>query len=340
LRSVFVLLSLCFCLSADVVILKNGDRLTGAIIKKDGGKLTIKSDIVGEVTMPWDKVESIQSDKPVYVALPDGKTVQGTVATSGAAVQVAGQSLPLAEVPAIRNDAEQRAWERLQRPGLADLWVGAGSVGFAGTQGNAETQTITASVTAARITRTDKTSINFSAIRASAFASGRSSQTAQAVRGGWGYARNLRPTVFLNTFNDYEYDRFQNLDLRFVVGGGAGYNAIRRERTKLELLGGAAYNRESFNTGLIRNSAEGYWGNNFSYRMNSLTTLTQSFRMFNNFSDFGAYRMNFDIGATTKLTKWLTWNLALSDRFLSNPVPGRMKNDFLYTTGLGFSFAR
>jgi hypothetical protein len=49
--------------------------------------------------------------------------------------------------------------------------------------------------------------------------------------------------------------------------------------------------------------------------------------------------MNFDIGANTRLFRWLTWNLAVSDRFLSNPVPGRQKNDLLYTTGVGISFA-
>ena len=31
---------------------------------------------------------------------------------------------------------------------------------------------------------------------------------------------------------------------------------------------------------------------------------------------------------------------ALSERYLSDPVPGRKKSDFLYSTGLGFSWAR
>jgi len=43
---------------------------------------------------------------------------------------------------------------------------------------------------------------------------------------------------------------------------------------------------------------------------------------------------------STKLLKWLSWNIALSDRFLSDPAPGRKTNDFLYTTGLGIAFAQ
>ena len=48
-----------FCLQApallaDQISLKNGDRVTGAVIKKDGDKLTFKSEVFGEVTVPWD----------------------------------------------------------------------------------------------------------------------------------------------------------------------------------------------------------------------------------------------------------------------------------------------
>ncbi len=38
------------------------------------------------------------------------------------------------------------------------------------------------------------------------------------------------------------------------------------------------------------------------------------------------------------MNRWLTWNVALSDRYPSNPVPGNKTNDWLYTTGVGLSF--
>jgi hypothetical protein len=62
--------------------------------------------------------------------------------------------------------------------------------------------------------------------------------------------------------------------------------------------------------------------------------------MFNDLTETGSYRVNFDIGLNTKLFKQLSWNVSLSDRYLSNPAPGRKTNDFLYTTGLGISFAK
>ena len=33
--------------------------------------------------------------------------------------------------------------------------------------------------------------------------------------------------------------------------------------------------------------------------------------------------MNAYIGAATMIMKWSTWNISLSDRYLTNPLPGR-----------------
>jgi len=54
------------------------------------------------------------------------------------------------------------------------------------------------------------------------------STTAQAIRGGWSQSRNIHPRMFVNLFNDWEYDKFQNLDLRFVLGGGSATASQRR----------------------------------------------------------------------------------------------------------------
>ena len=70
------------------------------------------------------------------------------------------------------------------------------------------------------------------------------------------------------------------------------------------------------------------------------TSLTQSFRIFPNLSRTGEYRVNFDLGTVTTIKKWLGWQVTVSDRFLSNPVQGRQRNDLLLSTGFRVSFAR
>jgi hypothetical protein len=329
--------------------MKNGDRVTGSVVKKDAATLTVKTVHFGVITMPWNQVESIATDAPLTVVLPGDQAVQGTLATTGQTVRVEApdgpRTVPLTEITALRNADEQRAYERLLNPSWTELWTITGSLGLAGTAGNARTSTFTVPVAMSRVTNSDRTTAYFNLVRASAVINNVSAQTAQAVRGGWGYSRNITPRLFWNFFNDYEYDRFQNLDLRIVAGTGLGYSVWKSARGRLDLVGGAAWNRESFDPirprqPFTRNSAEAYWGDDLAFKLNDRASLTQSYRMFNNLTNTGEYRQNFDFGLNTRLTSWLTWNASFSDRFLSNPVAGRKRNDLIYSTGLGFTLSR
>lgn len=346
-RTTIALCLAVFCSSiamGDQVVMKNGDRVTGSVVKKTGNEITIKTEQFGVVTTSWEQVQSVIIDKPVSIVLQDGNTVQGTLATTDAGTQVttAQQKVTVApaQIETIRDAAEEAAYERLLHPGWGQLWAGTASIGFAGTSGNAKTLTFTTGVNAARVTNTDKTTLYFNTIKATARVDEVNSATAQAVRGGIGYDHNVSPRLFVNAFNDYEYDRFQDLDLRFVIGGGLGFHALKTERMSLDALAGADFNRSSFSTPLVRQSAEFYWGDDYALKLTGATSLVQSFRMFNDLTNTGTYRMNFDVGATTRIAKWMTWNLSLSDRYLSFPAPGRKANDFLYTTGVGITFSK
>ena len=106
----FCLVPVLLCTAwADQITLKNGDRVTGSIVKKDGGKITIKTDHFGTITTDWDQVQSVTAEKPVTVVLQDGRTVQGTVATSGANLEVVTPSGRVSATPAqIHGDPRRR----------------------------------------------------------------------------------------------------------------------------------------------------------------------------------------------------------------------------------------
>jgi hypothetical protein len=110
--------------------------------------------------------------------------------------------------------------------------------------------------------------------------------------------------------------------------------------TQFDLRVGAAANREFFSTGLNRTSAELLLGDNFAHKFNATTHVEQKLDFFANLSDTGAYRVNFDITAVTAIHKWFSWQVTISDRFLSNPVVGRKKNDAIFSTGLRVSFGK
>ena len=89
-----VLLSLLCALSAtasnkdDVVVLKNGDRLTGEIKGLQRGELRIKADYMAEaVRLDWSKIQSIESKSTFMIWLVDGKLVTNRIQVSKGGVK-------------------------------------------------------------------------------------------------------------------------------------------------------------------------------------------------------------------------------------------------------------
>ena len=165
-------------------------------------------------------------------------------------------------------------------------------------------------------------------------------ETANAIRGGGRYEINLSSRTFAFGFADLEFDEFQKLDLRAVLGGGMGYHAIKNERTLLDVFGGGAFNKEYFSTGLRRSSGEALIGEELTHKLSSRSLLKERMVFFPNLSQTGEYRLNFDTSLVTNLNKWLSWQVTYSNRYLSNPVPGAKSNDVFITTGIRLAFAK
>jgi putative salt-induced outer membrane protein YdiY len=298
------------------------------------------------VTVPYDAVVEIAADGPVFVALADGRTVSGAVTSSGGRLEVrtqAGEAIAAdaAAVSALRSVEEQAEVDRLVRPGWLQLWQGGASFGLGLTQGNSDTTTVTSGVALSRRTTRDKTTVYLASLYSrDGNAEPESRTIANAIRGGARYEYDLTPRVFAYGFVDLEHNSPQDLTLRLVPGGGLGFHAIRTERAQLDLFGGAAWNREWFDEGEDRSSAEAQLGQSLTYQLGSRTSISEQFVVFPNLSDGGEFRLNFDAAVTTAITKRIGWQLTVSDRYLSNPSPGFERNDLIVTTGLTFKIGR
>src|SRR5262249_33895746 len=240
---------------ADQLTLKNGDRLSGTVIKSDAKTLLIKTEFAGDVTVQWDAVTSIVSSQPLHLELKDGQTVVGTVATADGKLDVATKSAGEVStakdaVVAVRNDDEQKAHDaeidRLRNPRLTDFWSGLLDTGLSVTRGNSATLSYNLSGKAVRTTTRDKISAYAIAVYATDDTTPPERTTAHAIRGGLRGDFNVSEKVFVFGFTDFEYDEFQNLDLRNVLGGGLGYHVIKTKNTTFDVFGGGDYEQEFF----------------------------------------------------------------------------------------------
>jgi putative salt-induced outer membrane protein YdiY len=81
-----LLVALCFAgpAAADVVVMRNGDRITGEINRIWGNDLSIEPEYADEFVVEVDKVSYVQSDRDFDVTLDDGRTVSARLTGASA----------------------------------------------------------------------------------------------------------------------------------------------------------------------------------------------------------------------------------------------------------------
>ncbi len=361
-----VLLALAASLAlADQVSLKNGDRLTGKIVKGDGKTLLLKTEFAGDVTVDWDAITSMESSEDVYLTLKDGSKLAGKITTKDGQFVVAAPaptavtSAPAASkdtVVAVRNDAEQKAYdlaaERMAHPKFTYFWGGLFDTGLALTRGNSSTTTFTLASKAVRETPKDKLTLYGNYIYGKDSSTPPVRTTANQLNAGIRGDLNLTPRVYVFAFADYQTNELQHLDLRQVYGGGFGYHVIKTERMIFDVFGGISYERDAFGEYVLlgppisvipastSNSAAAVIGEEFAVKLNKRSTFTERLGLFPNLSHPGDFRSQFDTTLVTQLKTWLNWQITFSDSYINYPPPGLNSNDLLLSTGLRVTWGK
>ncbi len=353
-----VFLGLAPAVFADQITLKNGDHLSGTIVKSDGKTLVLHTEFAGDVTVQFAAITQITTEKPLHVALKNGQTVVGPITTSDGNLEVAPASGPPVEAPkesvvAIRNDADQLAYEKALHPNLLHGWNGGANVGFSLTRGNSQTENLSFAFNAARATKNDKLSLYSTAVYGTNQLA-TPSTTANTETGGIRYDRNINPKMFGFVGGDVMSNALQDLDLRAVYTAGFGDHAIKSAGTTLDFLAGLNYTHETYSNGpqvtpatvpptytsygVTNKFAALTLGEELTHKLGKSTLLIQKLYFYPDLTQTGNYRGTFDLGWVTKISKWLGWQNQFGDVYVSNPPEGAKKNDIVITTGLNFSF--
>jgi len=331
---------------ADQITLKNGDRLTGTIINSDAKTLVLKTEYADAVTIKWDFVQLIESTQPLYVGTKGGQIIVGPVTTSDSKLAVATKesgsvTVAKADVTSLRDADEQKkaeaAQERVQHPRLADLWAGTLDTGLGLVRGNSESSNFTFGLNAVRASTRDKISLYTNSAFSRSSVSGVTATTAQSIAGGVRYDLNVSDRSFAFGTVDLFNDRFQDLDLRTVIGAGGGIHAVKNKLTTFDVLFGGTFDREFFTT-FNRSSAEVLVGETLTRKFLASSAFNESVFFYPNMSSAGNYRSTISLGLVTKLTKFLSWQTSFNDYNLSDPPPGKKTNDLLLSTGLRLTF--
>jgi putative salt-induced outer membrane protein YdiY len=317
--------------------------LSGDIVKSDAKTLVIRTIVAGEVSVSWPEIQELRSDLPLHVGLADGEILVGKVTTHDGRLEVATDTgrveAPKESIVALRSDAEQSAYERSQRRGLLYGWDGGVDAGLELTRGNSATRNFRFAFRAARKTSRDQLTFYAQSIYSvDDLPTARPHITANQNSGGVLFSRGLTERFFLFSNTDFMSDGLQDLNLRFVLGGGVGYHVISRERTTLDLLGGLNFTHEDY-VEIQRNLGAGQVGEEFNLKLGKNTSVFQNVAFFPNLiGSQGNYRVNFNLGTITRIAKWLGWQNNFSNTYVTNPPAGKKQNELVFTSGLRVTF--
>ena len=348
-----VLISFAATGLADVVTLKNGDRVTGTLVSVKGGDLQLKSDMLGDLTIPMAKVSSFSAAKPAVVVVKDQSPLQGQleldpsgnwrVTSNGKAETVTASTVDLI-MPA---DTYQKLVEYTARPW--QNWKGNASLGYSIQRGDQQTSSFAASLTSVRerpetptFERHWRTDYTLTTLLSGATQTSSTGVT-QTVNSRT-FSTNLRQdyvftaTNFVFGFAQFDHVGAEGLYLRQTYGGGYGHDLIKTSRTDFSLLGGITYVHEKFFTGASDSSPQALAGEKLGIQITKRVRLDHDVNFYPDLSNGGQYRFDTATTLSAKLNSKFSLNTGVIDLYLSNPAAGSKKNNVNFTTGIGYTF--
>ncbi len=349
-RTLLALILFSVPAAAGTLVFKNGDRLQGELIRVEEKTVTFKSEMVGNLSIPLGKVESFEGESDLALLLESGLVERGPARFLADGNWVVGEGektkmLSAGEVQAVWS---RELYEKIRPEGGVKLWQnwkGNWSLGYGVVQGSTDASSVTTNFSGTRkvpdaveIPARHRMGYNLNLIVASSETREGIKITTQTASTNFRQDYLFTRRSFLFWTAGFDHNEALGLKLRQSYGGGFGYDWVKTRRVEFSLLGGATITRENFELQLNRTQGEILLGEKFRLKILKGLEWVNEVRVFPSLSEAGQYR--FDAGSTlvSRLTKTISFQVGLTDDYISNPLSNRQKNQFTFTSGLGFRF--
>jgi hypothetical protein len=316
----------------DVVVLVNGDEITGEVKGLSQGILRYKTDSMGTLQIEWDDVRSVFADHPLQIELVTGERFYGFLGQPEEARTLRivaidqGFTLPMDQVVII-DEIEETFWKQLD---------GSLSLGFSYTKGTDIAQ-LTFDHTTRHRARKHSSELTLSAIWT------RNTDQPQTQRSdaNLSHTRYLKHKWFAQVAVGANQNDELGLDLRLLTTGTAGLKVIQNNRSLFTVSGGLSLNREFVQQGEDTSNIEAVFASRYRlFRYDSpKTDLTANVALYPNLTTWGRYRVEADIKLRKELITDFFWELSTYYSYDSDPPSQTAeKDDYGIVTSFGWSF--
>ena len=320
----------------DVIVLTNGDHITGEIKSLEHNRLKVSTSHMGTVFVEWDKIARVQSDQYLLLEREDGVRFYGQLkpGTEDGRLQVdRGDKRATPESVAMASVVRAVPIEGGEFIDRLDGYVSAGldiakandrrSMDFAGGL-SARTREREWALDGSMNLTDDS-----------------SGETTERYDAGLQYRQFRERRDFYLGFGGLSRNTELDLNLRTLVGGGYGRYFVQTNTA--DWLGGfgLAYSNEHYTGGERLNSLEAVFYTQFSIFRYDFpeTDIGGKLSLLPSLTESGRYRAEGDLHAKYEFVDDLYFELRLWGSFDSDPpTAGATKSDYGLVTSLGYSF--
>lgn len=344
---VFVVLSLAACLACpvmarpktDVLVMKNGDRITGEVKNLEGGVLKVDLDYVdGTISIDWLKVARLESNFLFLVLLQDGSIYSGRVIHTAA---IEGAPIKLE----IRSGEESVVVDKtsvVRMTQTSDTFVkrlsGKVTLGASYAKGNNSTQyNLGSELDYRQIRWGTKISLN------SNLSSSTGAATATRNQLDWGAYRVLsRKNYFLTGIAGLLQSSVQEIERQTIFGVGLGRYLKNTNQVRLTTSGGVGWQRTNYTpTAQNRRTQDigvAVVSSNLEVFTFKKTRLDLTGSLLPAVTEAGRLFAKINASYYLKVFGKIDWNLSFYGNWDTRP-PGQLQgSDYGSSTGLSYTF--
>jgi putative salt-induced outer membrane protein YdiY len=349
---------------ADEVILANGDRLTGTVVRKEAEELIFKTSYAGDIKIAWSQIVRVTTQDPMSLVLSDqslahAKTIgevpkpkpspteaPATTGETDADTTRSAGPQPV-EAPAEKPPAGTAETESAPIPIDAIAYINAGpgidllgvrwkgriNVGGNGNRGNSRTDNVR--VEGEAVARQQQNRWTLSGVF------DRGKDQGNVTRHNWRvsgkYDLFIGPRWYGYSILSLEADRFRDIDRRDTIGAGVGHQFIDTERTHLSLEGGLNYVRTDFEQAPDESYPALRWAVNYDQRLfGTEMQIFHNHEILSDITDFERTFVRSQTGLRLPLLHRLMATAQLNLDFDNKPAAGKVKSDRVYLFTVGY----
>ena len=325
-----IFLSLPYPAMADEVYLKNGDLITGEIETSEDGLLVVETAYAKKIMVKWDEVSCVSSEKEVTLLLKNNEKIVGraecpTLGSIRFVEEKTGESrdFSLAELQGINPPP----------PPPEVTYKALVNVGGAINTGNTRSKTLNSS---ARFQARSKIQRLYLEGKFNYGESDGDENERNWLTGAkYDYFWTKKLYTYLRPFA--EYDKFQDLDLRFIAAAGPGYQFIDTGTASLFAELGPAYFYEDYSN----DKDNEYVASRFAeaVKFHIIPQKIIFFHLSEFYYDLTSNEGTFlrtEQGVRVALVKNFSLNFEVDYSYKSDPPDGKKSSDTSYILGIGY----